>query len=145
MRYLLDKNIVRHTIIGLRDRRQRPLTELELGALTFWRVARENNAELFISSASFQILQRLGQQAAVQVFLSDVYILYPAKYHRRWSRRIRETAGLAREDAATVALASLGTDELGAVLGVEWFITYDRPLINGYQNHFARLERRLGQ
>jgi hypothetical protein len=143
MRYLLDKNIVRHSIIGLRDRRQRPLTELELGALAFWRAAEEGNDELFISSASFQILQRLAQQPAAQAFLDVVYILHPAKYYLRWSRRIRETTGLAREDAAMVALASFGTDERDVVLGVEWLITYDRPLINGYQNYFSRLERRL--
>jgi hypothetical protein len=144
MHYLLDKNIIRHSIIGLRDRRQRPLTELELGALAFWRAAEESNAELFISSASFQILQRLVQQPAVQAFLDVAHILYPARYHIRWSRRVRETTGLSREDAAMVALASFGTDELGGILGAEWLITYDRPLINGYHNYFSRLERRLG-
>jgi hypothetical protein len=143
MRCLLDKNIVRHAIVGLRDGRQRPLTEWELGALSFWQIAQASNVELFISLASFQILHRMTQSSYVRVFLRDAQVLYPTKYHSRWSRRIRETTGLAREDAAIVALASFGTGELEAILGVKWLVTYDRPLINGYLNHLPKLERRL--
>ena len=39
MRCLLDKNIARYAIAGLRYGSLRPLSSLETGALTLWRAA----------------------------------------------------------------------------------------------------------
>jgi hypothetical protein len=43
MRCLLDKNIARYAIAGLHYGRLRPLSPLEMGALSFWRAAEEHD------------------------------------------------------------------------------------------------------
>ena len=47
MRCLLDKNVVRHAIAGLYFGSRRPLSRLEMDALSFWRAAEEHSALLF--------------------------------------------------------------------------------------------------
>lgn len=143
MRYLLDKNVARYTIAGLRYGHLRLLSPLETGALSLWRAAEEHGVMLFISRISFQVLQRLSGYDEVRIFLDLVSVLSPTRYHTRWARRIRETAGLTREDASLVALASFGSDQQGGILGTHRLITYDRSLINSYLNHLPTLTRRL--
>jgi len=143
MRCLLDKNVARYAIAGLRYGHLRLLSPLETGALSLWRTAEEHGAALFVSPASFQVLQRLARYDEVRVFLDSVNVLSPTRYHIRWARRIRETTGLTREDAALIALASFGSDQQGSILGTLLLITYDQPLINGYLNHLPALKRRL--
>jgi hypothetical protein len=143
MQYLLDKNVVRHAITAFRDGFRRPLLPLELGALTFWQVAEMRAARVFISEASFNVLQRRLHYDEAIAFLDFVEVLSPTRYHTRWARRIRETSKLSREDAAMIALATFGSDPSGMILGVHRLITYDFPMINGYQKKRSRLERRL--
>ena len=83
------------------------------------------------------------QKREVQLFLNSVDVLFPTRYHSRWTRRIRETTGLTREDAAIIALASFGSNQLGNILGVHYVLTYDQGLINGYRDHLTLLNRRL--
>jgi hypothetical protein len=143
MRYLLDKNIVRYAITGLHYGRQRPLSLLEMGALSFWRTVETHQAELFISDVTFQVIHRLSRYSVVGIFLDSVQILLPTRYRVRWARRIRETTGLSREDAAIIALASFGTNSAGTILGVHRLITYDQSMITGYINHLPILKDRL--
>ncbi len=143
MRYLLDKNIVRHAIMALRDARKRPLLPLEQGALVFWQAARMRKARLFISAPSYHVLLRRRQYKEAQFFLKFSEVLTPTRYHTRWSRRVRETTKLSREDAAMIALATFGTDQSGTILGAHRLITYDQPMINGYMAKLPPLERRL--
>jgi hypothetical protein len=136
MQYLLDKNIVRHAITAFRDGFRRPLLPLELGALAFWRVAEMRAARVFISEASFNVLQtRLHYDEAI-AFLDFVEVLSPTRYYTRWARRIRETTKLSREDAAMIALATFGSDSSGTILGVPKLITYDFPM-NGARQQEA--------
>lgn len=143
MHYLLDKNVVRHAVTALRDARRRPLLPLELGALSFWQVARRRGVILFISRPSYNVLQRRRHYREALVFLKFSEVLSPTRYHTRWARRVRETSKLSREDAAMIALATFGSDSSGTILGVPKLITYDFPMINGYQKKCSRLERRL--
>ena len=106
MQYLLDKNVVRHAITGFRDGLKRPLLPLESGALAFWQAAEMHAAKVFISEASFHVLQRRLHYDEAIVFLDFVEVLSPTRYHTRWARRIRETSKLSREDAAMIALAT---------------------------------------
>ena len=142
-RYLLDKNVARYAIAGLRFGHLRPLSHEELGALIFWRAMELQGASLFISHTSFHILHRLAGYAEVQTLLDSVAVLWPTRYYTRWTRRIRETTGLSREDCAQIALASFGTDSEGRILGVHYLVTYDQPLARGYRNYIAVLNRRL--
>ncbi|MBN1995059.1 MAG: hypothetical protein JW953_20360 [Anaerolineae bacterium] len=59
MRCLLDKNVIRYTLSGLHHGHRRPLSPLETGALLFWQTAETQETELFISQASYQVLQQL--------------------------------------------------------------------------------------
>lgn len=141
-RCLLDKNALRYAVTGLRDRHKRQLSPLEIGSLSFWRVAQERDILTFISHSSFNLLQPMKYKE-IQFFLNTVKVLLPTRYHTRWTRRIRETTGLTGEDAAIIALASFGSDSQGSILGVHQLFTYDHKMINGYLNHLPVLQRRL--
>ena len=143
MRCLLDKNLVRYILTGLHYGRERPLTPLESGALSLWRVAEERGVNLFISRYTFNVLQRLQPYPLARIVLDAMPVLSPTRYHPRWARRIRESTGLAREDAAMTALASFGTNDAGDLLGVHWLATSDQPLINGYRVALPTLTRRF--
>lgn len=143
MRYLLDKNIVRYAITGLLYGRRRLLSSLEAGALSFMRAAETEDHSLYISHVSFEVLKRLKQYAEVNVILTEVDVLFPTRYYNRWSRRVRETSGLSREDAAIIALASFGTNSAGSILGTHAVVTYDQPMVNGYRQNLPLLQRRL--
>ena len=139
MRCLLDKSVARYAIAGLHYGRLRPLTPLETGVLSCWRAAEERDVALYISLASYHILQRLAGYAEVRVLLDSTQVLSPTRYHTRWTRRIQETTGLAREDAAMVALATFGGDPQGRILGTHTLMTCDRPMIHGYLDKLPRL------
>jgi hypothetical protein len=142
-RCLLDKNLIRYILTGLYYGRLRPLTPLEVNALTLWRTAEKHGVALFISRYTFNVLQRLRPYAVAQIVLDAMPVLSPTHYHTRWTRRVRESTGLTREDAAMVALASFGSNDAGDLLGVHWLATSDQPLCNGYRAAFALLERRF--
>jgi hypothetical protein len=143
MRCLLDKNVARYAIAGLYHGRLRPLSSLEVSVLSCWRVAEERGVALYISLASFHVLQRLAGYAEVRVLLDSAQVLSPTRYHTRWTRRIQETTGLAREDAAMIALATFGGDPQGHILGVHALMTCDQPMIHGYRDRLPQLQRRL--
>ncbi len=142
-RYLLDKNVIRYAISGLRYGRVRLLTQEELGALAFLRVMERQDASLFISHTSFHILHRLTGYVEVQTLLDSVQVLWPTRYYVRWARRLHDTTGLTREDCAQIALSSFGSDSEGGVLGVHFLVTYDQSLITGFHKHLPMLQRRL--
>lgn len=143
MRCLLDKNVVRYTIAGWRYRHLRSLSPLEIGALSFWRLANDREVLIYISDTSFEVLRHL-QYREVRFLLNTVDVLSPTRYHTRWTRRIRETTGLTREDAAMIALASFGSNQQGTILGTQRLLTYDQRMINGYLSHLSVLQHRLG-
>ncbi|MBS1253347.1 MAG: hypothetical protein MAG451_02396 [Anaerolineales bacterium] len=143
MRYLLDKNLIRFAIAGLYHGSQRPLRPVELGALSFWRKVEQREESLYIADVSHKILLQLPSYDEVAIFLDSAEVLFPTRYHRRWARRIRESTGLAREDAAMIALASFGTDEEGKMLGAQALVTYDQSLINGFSVNHDVLQRRF--
>lgn len=143
MRYLLDKNLIRFVIAGLHYGFRRPLQSVQLGALSFWHNVEQREETLYIADVSYHILLRLPSYDAVAIFLDSVEVLFPTRYHKRWARRVRESTGLAREDAAMIALASFGTDEEGAILGAHALVTYDQALINGFSVNHDVLQRRF--
>jgi len=143
MRYLLDKNIARYALQGLLYGQVRLLSPLEFASLSFWQKAERHQAQLFISRASFNVLHGLQREDQVHIFRAAVGVLFPARYHVRWTRRLRETSGLSREDAAMIALTSFGTDQDGRILGTHYLVTYDQAMMNGYQSHRPTLQRRL--
>ncbi len=106
-------------------------------------IVETQNASLFISSASLNVLRQSAQYNEIRILLNDIDVLLPSRYHTRWTRRIRETTGLSREDSAMIALTSFGTNQAGNILGTHYLVTYDKPMINGYQNYLPALQTRL--
>ncbi len=145
MRALLDKNIVRAAIAGLRFGAQRLLLPVELSALLFWRAAETANPplELFIPYPSAHILARLSSIAEVRLLLDSTQPLYPGPYTRRWQRRVRETTGLTPEDAMILARGVFGTDAQRTLLGVHAIVTADQRMLNGYRHETTQLQQRL--
>lgn len=143
MRYLLDRNVVRHAIAGLRYGRVRPLTREEMDALAFWRTMEQQGGSLFISHTSFHILRRPAGSVEAQTLLDSTEVRWPTQYYARWPRRRHETTGLTREDCAQVALSSFGSTLEGSILGVHFLVTCDQSLIAGYRGHRVTLDRRL--
>lgn len=144
-RCLLDKNVVRAALAGLRFGLRRPLLPAEFDALTFWRAAEQAQpaVELFIPFTSAHILVPFADYTQVRLLLESTVVLWPGPYTRRWRRRLHETTGLTSEDAMILALGTFGTNAAGNILGVSIIVTADRPLLNGYHDHANKLRHRL--
>ncbi|MBN1874969.1 MAG: hypothetical protein JXA33_12120 [Anaerolineae bacterium] len=152
MRCLLDKVVARYILTGLlKSAKGEDITEEELFSLDLFARAPVGSLDLFIVLPSAQVLRRLlilpRYTAIVQYFQARVEIAFPTRYYKRWARRLRE-CNFSREDAAVLALATFGTDESGAILGMHFVATYDRPLQNNcyiqrdvIQNRLATMQR----
>lgn len=139
MRYLLDKNVVRHCVRGLlRDLRQDDVRFSLRLLLT------PGLGELFISLETAHILERIVAVPQRGVILRRTSPLFPTRYTSRWARRLRE-ANFDREDAYLLSLAAFGTDRLkeGRILGVDVFVTWDLALQARYQSVQSVVLKRL--
>lgn len=144
-RILLDKNIARSAIGGLRFGARRPLLPVEFDALAVWRAAEQHSSQpqLLIPYTTTHLLQSLTDYAEVRLLLLATQPLWPGPYVRRWQRRVRETAGLTSEDALIVALGAFGRVPATSAIGVEWIVTADQHMIHAVTRHHVELERRL--
>jgi len=145
MRYLLDKNIVRYALVGLRFDGSKALSFHEQASLIFIQKAYLAGSALFISHKSYSIIKQWLDYREVNTLLNVVDVLYPTRYNKRWARRIRETSGLTPEDSAITALATFGAPKNGAIIGVNSMITFDQGLINGFNEHQQKLDKRLNR
>ncbi len=144
-RILLDKNIARSAIGGLRFGARRPLLPVEFEALAVWRAAEQQSPrpQLLIPYTTTHLLQALADYAEVRLLLISTGPLWPGPYVRRWQRRVRESAGLTSEDALIVALGTFGRVPDTSTIGVEWIVTADLHMIHAVTRHRTELERRL--
>jgi hypothetical protein len=139
-RYLLDKNVIRHLINGLRLP-ERMGAEEQL-ALAIWVRLRQSGSLLCMSVETSHILQRLPSYREIALVEKTVAVLEAGRYFKRWAHRLREH-GFTREDAKVLSLGTFGTDAMGAILGVGTIVTFDRPLINNFRQQEAVLAGRL--
>jgi len=137
---LLDKNVARKIVEGLiyPDR----LTLEHAVALALWRTLRQLGGRQFLSTETVNILEQWSDRREIRLFLGTIETLYPARYFKRWARRLREQ-GFSREDAKILSLATYGTDASGQILGAEMLLTFDQPLTRHYETQRPALERRL--
>lgn len=138
--YLLDKNIARRTIEALHHLPY--LSPEERLILQVWRNLQLGQAHLFVPMATINLLQPFAHMLEVRTFMVLVEPLESGRYLKRWARRLREHH-FTREDALVLALATYGTNADGNILGVDGLITLDQPLINNFNTHRPRLQRRL--
>lgn len=147
MHCLLDKVTVRYAVQGLfRLAEGQSLTGKELFTLDLFSRAQPQGIRLFINPPAANVLQSLARlprySALVHLALDRVEIAHPARYFKRWSRRLRDLE-FTREDAALLALATFGTDEKAAILGMHVVATFDRPMINNWSARLAVIQEHL--
>jgi hypothetical protein len=132
-RCLLDKVTARHILEGLlRLAEGRDLQTAELFALDLYERASTEGIRLFIVPSTERVLQRLEgfprYASIIRLFRSRTEVVFPTRYFRRWTRRLRGR-GFSREDAAVLALATFGTAKDAQVLGMHFVATQDQPMI----------------
>ncbi|MBM4457917.1 MAG: hypothetical protein FJ011_09175 [Chloroflexi bacterium] len=147
MRCLLDKVTARLAVQGLlKLGEDRELTRGELLALDLFLRASRSPHRLFIVPPTASVLRRCAEQPhyspIVQLFLARVEIVQPARYFKRWARRLRDL-GFAREDAAVLALATFGTDSAATILGMEIVATCDQAMANNWAIRQSEIQARL--
>jgi hypothetical protein len=145
-RCLLDKVTARRMVEGLLGLAEgRELSEEELLALDLYERASAQGIRLFVVLPSENVLRRLASlprySAVVQLFLNRTEAALPARYFKRWARRLRDY--FSREDAAVLALATFGTSKDIDVLGMHFVATFDQPLINQWTLQQDEIEGRL--
>ena len=146
-RCLLDKVVARRALEGLLKLAEgRDLTEEELWSVDLLQRAKGQDICLFVAGGTVKLLNRLRSlarySAVVAAFLGRTEVVQPTRYFKRWARRLRGF-GFTKEDAHILALASFGTDEKRAILGMHLVATYDRRLINLWWLQQDKLRERL--
>ena len=144
---LLDKVTARYIVQGLlKLAEKREPSQEEVIALELFSFAHSSTIHFFVVPQTVNVLERLMQlphyAAIIQLFLDRVEIIVPARYFRRWTRRLRGY-GFTKEDAAILALATYGTNEVGDTLGADIVATFDQPMINQWLMQCVAVEQRL--
>ena len=147
MRCLLDKVTARHIMEGmLKLVEGRSTTSAELYALYFYQRASTSNITLFILPQTYNLLKRLNHLShyveIIRRFLAATQVSYPARYFKRWARRLQEY-GFTKEDAEVLALATFGTTPNGDILGMHMVVTSDQPMINQWRTCHGEIQKRL--
>lgn len=147
MRCLLDKVTARRVLEGLLKLAEvRELTEEELFALDLYDRAHTEGIRLFIVPPTESVLQRLESlpryTAIVHLLLNRTEVAQPARYFKRWARRLR-SFGFTREDAAVLALATFGTTREADILGMHFVATFDQAMIHQWAAQRATIRARL--
>ncbi|MEM7535419.1 MAG: hypothetical protein AAF639_24800 [Chloroflexota bacterium] len=89
-----------------------------------------------------QIYPSSRYKSLINLFLNQVDVAYPTKYHKRWARRLCEYT-FSREDASVLALATFGATTDLRVFGMQALITFDKRMINNWQNHHVTIHEQL--
>lgn len=147
MRCLLDKVVARYTLTGLLKLAEgATVSREELFSVDLFVRAESISLCLYMAPSSARVLQRLAElprySANVRRFQERVEVVFPTRYYKRWTRRLRDRS-FGREDAAVLALATFGTNEEATFLGMHFVATYDQPLINNWTVQEESLRARL--
>lgn len=147
MRCLLDKVIARYTLQGLLKLAEgEEVNDEELFTLDLFERAIPQQIDLFIAPPTANILHKIAQLPRyadiIQLFLTQVEIVFPARYFKRWARRLRDY-NFTREDAAILALATFGTNDNGTILGMHVVASYDQPMMNHWYLQQASIRERF--
>lgn len=132
MRLLLDKSVIRRYFEGVSTlARDQELTEEQQQIIILVHLTSKMGGRLFISQEAHNLIRAHSHELAPGeslMFLRRVEILYPARYFKRWARRLRQRT-FTREDARLLALGSFGTDAEGNILGADVIVTLDQAML----------------
>lgn len=137
MRYLLDKNIIRHCLRGLLLGKISHDIYLSLRLLEHL-----SDESLYISVETHHILTHIIKLPIAHRLAAHFQVLYPVRYTKRWARRLREHT-FSREDAYLLSLATFGTNSEGNILGVHVVITLDKRLVDHFSRQRQAIQQRL--
>ena len=99
----------------------------------------------FISPELANLFRSRAPLPIVEQIRFSLHVLVPAKYQRRWARRLRQNFGFGREDAHLLSLATFGTDLAGDILGADLFVTLDLKLVNRFDENSLVMRRRFSR
>lgn len=146
MRLLLDKSVIRRYFEGVSTlARDQELTEEQQQIIILVHLTSKMGGRLFIAQEAYNLIRAHSHELAQGeslMFLRRVEILYPARYFKRWARRLRERT-LTREDAKRLALGSFGTDAEGNFLGADVIVTLDQAMLRKWQRDEGLIANRL--
>ncbi|MBN1889343.1 MAG: hypothetical protein JW850_15215 [Thermoflexales bacterium] len=142
-RYLLDRHIIRHLIVGLSLGQRQSLASPSAEALSLWQLAESQGIALCITDSLAYILKQQSAHAVTRFILAATTELGPTRYCRRWARRVCELADLPYEDAMTLAFGSFGIDQARSMLGVQIVVISNRSMLDKYNSHLYELRQRL--
>ena len=93
--------------------------------------------------ATGNVLKRLRQRyPEIRDFRDRVEVIVPSRYYKRWARRLQEF-GFTREDARVLSLGTFSTDKQKSFLGVDELLTFDRPMVNLFNEKEDQIQKRL--
>ncbi len=141
---LLDKNVARNYLAALvKLARSTPLEASEQVAFDLLNGETLKGKRIFIVEATDTVLEGLQRKyPIIHDFRDRVEIMVPARYFKRWARRLQEF-GFTREDARVLSLGTFGTDAERSLLGVDEVLTFDRPMSNLFAEKKVKIQQRL--
>ena len=147
MRCLLDQVTARRILEGLLKLAEtRDLTDDEIYALDLFERTAHQDLRLFIIPPTSTVLRQLSDlpryAALIELFLARVEIGVPARYFKRWARRLQEY-GFTPEDANVLALATFCTGQEANFLGVHTVATFDLPMMRHWALQLPAIQEHL--
>jgi hypothetical protein len=143
-RALLDKNVARKILQALKKNAEgTALDASEQIALDTLRTEQLAGKRLFILPATDNILSLLfGTREEVRFLKDRVEVIISGRYYKRWARRLQDV-GFTREDAHVLSFGTFGTDEQASFVGVDEVLTFDKPLVNLFEEKQKRIQEKL--
>ncbi len=143
-RVLLDKNVARNFLSALAKRVLAiPLAKDERTAFELLNGETLKGKRIFIVAATDNVIKPFEKKYPdVRDFRDRVEIIVPTHYWRRWSRRLQRV-GFTREDARILGITTFGTDAEGSFLGVQEFLTFDKPLATLFEIANEQIQKKL--
>ena len=143
-RALLDKNVARKFLQAL-EKKERgiALDASEQSAIQTIDAEIAKGKRLFIVPQTQNILRGYFEgNIKVESFLDRVEVIVSGRYYKRWARRLQEF-GFTREDARVLSHGTFGTDDEERFIGVHEVLTFDKPLVNLFDEKRERIQAKL--
>lgn len=141
---LLDKNVARKMLKALvKSAQSIALNPDEQSALDILFELETSGTRVFIVGATNNTLKAWYEDVReVKNFKQRVEVIVSARYWRRWARRL-QAFGFTREDARVLSHGTFGTDSESSFLGVDEVLTFDKPLVNLFDEKRERIQAKL--
>lgn len=143
-RILLDKNVAIKILHALEKNAQGTVpNDEEQSALELLYTEFFAGKRIFIVPETDNILKKhYEDRIEVATFREHVEVILPARYYKRWARRLKRV-GFTPEDARVLSYGTFGTDEEGSFLGIREVLTFDKPMVNLFEEKQNQIQDKL--